>query len=194
MNIRRLPAIMPVMLILGVLLAHAVYAQQAGSREAAPYTIKPGDKLQVSVWNESELQKELLVAPDGTISFPLVGEISVIGKSVVDVRKEFSSRLAKYIADPIVTVTISEVLGNKIYVIGQVNRPGVFVVNPMVDVMQALSMAGGTTAFASLNNILILRRNAGKQVALPFRFGDVSSGKNLDMNIVLESGDVVVVP
>ena len=93
-----------------------------------------------------------------------------------------------------VTVAVSEVLGNSIYVLGQVRNPGQYVVNPMVDVMQALSMAGGTTPFASLNNILILRRRGSQQVAISFKYGDVSSGRNLELNIVLQSGDVVVVP
>lgn len=169
-------------------------AQQEAQLVEAPYTIQPGDKLQISVWNEPDLQKELLVAPDGGIAFPLVGEISVIGKSIVELRQSMTERLSRYIAEPIVTVTINEVLGNKIYVIGQVNRPGIFVVNPMVDVMQALSMAGGTTPYASLNNISILRRRGGQQISIPFKYGDVSTGKNLDMNIILHSGDVVIVP
>ena len=137
---------------------------------------------------------QLLVTPDGGIAFPLVGEMSVIGKSIMVLRQEISERLARYISEPIVTVTISEVLGNKIYVLGQVNRPGQFVVNPMVDVMQALSMAGGTTAFASLNNIVILRRRGSQQVAIRFKYGDVSSGKTLDLPLLLTRGDVVVVP
>ena len=120
--------------------------------------------MQISVWNEPDLQRELLVAPDGGIAVPLVGELSVIGKSIIELRQEISERLARYISEPLVTVTVAEVLGNKIYVLGQVNRPGQFVVNPMVDVMQALSMAGGTTAFALLNNIVILRlRNITRQ-------------------------------
>jgi polysaccharide export outer membrane protein len=86
------------------------------------------------------------------------------------------------------------VSGNKIYVLGQVTRPGQFVVNPRVDVMQALSMAGGTTAFAALNDIVILRRQGEGQVAIPFRYGEVSSGRRLEQNILLEPGDVVVVP
>lgn len=170
------------------------YAQQQAKAAETPYTIQPGDKLQISVWNETDLQKELLVAPDGGIAFPLVGELSVVGKSIVELRQDISERLSRYIAEPIVTVTIIEVLGNKIYVIGQVNRPGQFVVNPMVDVMQALSMAGGTTPYASLNNISILRRRGRQQISIPFKYGDVSSGKNLDMNVILQSGDVVIVP
>mgnify|MGYP001825687534 CR=1 FL=1 len=169
-------------------------AQQEGQEAEPSYTIQPGDMLQISVWNEPDLQNEVLVAPDGGIAFPLVGEMSVIGKSIAELREGIGKRLSRYISEPIVTVTIREVLGNKIYVIGQVNRPGQFVVNPMVDVMQALSMAGGTTPYASLNNISILRRRGSQQVSIPFKYGDISSGKKLETNIVLQSGDVVIVP
>ena len=85
-------------------------------------------------------------------------------------------------------------MGNKIYVIGQVNKPGEFVVNPQVDVMQALSMAGGLTAFASTSDIKILRRTASDQVAIPFKYNDVLKGRDLRQNIVLHAGDIVVVP
>jgi polysaccharide export outer membrane protein len=94
----------------------------------------------------------------------------------------------------VVTLSVKEIRGNKVYVIGQVNKPGEFVVNPRVDVMQALSMAGGTTAFAALNNIIILRRNGTQQTALPFKYPDVAKGRDLAQNIELQSGDVVVVP
>ena len=180
--------------MLAVGLSATSMAQQEHQARQKAYTVKPGDRLEVSVWNEPELSSKLLVAPDGGIAFPLVGEINVIGKSIVAIRQEISDRLSRYISDPIVTVTIEEVLGNMVYVLGQVNKPGQFVVNPMVDVMQALSMAGGTTAYASLNNIIILRRNGQQQEAIRFRYGDVVSGKNLSKNVVLQAGDVVVVP
>jgi len=94
----------------------------------------------------------------------------------------------------VVTITVQEIRGNKIFVLGQVNRPGEFIVNPSVDVMQALSMAGGTTPFASLGDIVILRRTPSGKTALPFRYNDVARGKKLEQNIDLQSGDVVVVP
>ena len=147
-----------------------------------------------SVWKEPELQKEVLVRPDGAFSFPLSGQIDARNKTVEDLRVEISNRLSRYIPDLIVTVSILEINGNKVYVIGQVNEPGQFVVNPRVDVMQALSMAGGTTAFANLNDIKILRRTPNGQVAIAFRYDDVVRGRNLEQNILLESGDVVVVP
>jgi len=160
----------------------------------ANYTVKPGDLLSISVWKEPDLQKDTLVRPDGSFSFPLVGEVDAKGKTVADLTKTMGLRLAKYISDAVVTVSIQEIKGNKVYVIGQVNKPGEFIMNPSVDVMQALSMAGGTTPFASLGDIVVLRRTpAGKQ-AVPFRYNDVVKGRRMDQNIDLQAGDVVVVP
>ena len=158
------------------------------------YTVQPGDILEVSVWQEEDLQREVLVRPDGRFSFPLVGDIDATGKTVEDLRNEIAASLQKFIPDLVVTVTVKQILGNKIFVLGQVNNPGQFVVNPRVDVMQALSMAGGTTPFAALNDIVILRRNGDTQSALRFAYKDVERGRSLEQNIILHSGDVVVVP
>ncbi len=135
------------------------------------YTVKPGDMLSISVWKEPDLQKETLVRPDGSFSFPLVGEVDAKGKTVADLNKTLSQRLTKYISDPVVTVSIQEIKGNKVYVIGQVNKPGEFIMNPSVDVMQALSMAGGTTPFAALGDIVVLRRTPDRQAgaAIPLQ-------------------------
>jgi len=158
------------------------------------YTVKPGDTLSISVWKEPDLQKETLVRPDGSFSFPLVGEVDAKGKTVADLNKTMSQRLAKFISDPVVTVSIQEIKGNKVYVIGQVNKPGEFIMNPSVDVMQALSMAGGTTPFAALGDIVVLRRTPTGKQSIPFRYNDVVKGRRLDQNIDLQAGDVVVVP
>jgi polysaccharide biosynthesis/export protein len=181
--------------IVGTMLAWAVLAvaTPAAAQEVG-YTIKPGDLLAVSVWKEEALQGDVLVTPDGAFAFPLVGLVDARGKTVSDLQKILTERLVKYISDPVVTVAVREVRGNKVYVIGQVNKPGEFIVNPRVDVVQALSMAAGTTAFASLSNIIILRREGGKQEALRFDFTDVAKGRNLEQNIELRSGDIVVVP
>lgn len=158
------------------------------------YEVQPGDILFISVWKEPELQKEVLVRPDGAISFPLSGEINSRNKTVEELRVELTDRLSRYIPDLVVTVSVLEINGNKVFVIGQVNEPGEFVVNPRVDVMQALSMAGGTTPFADLKNIRILRRRGSEQSALEFRYDEVIQGRKLEQNILLQSGDVVVVP
>jgi polysaccharide biosynthesis/export protein len=158
------------------------------------YTVKPGDVLSVAVWKEPDLQGPVLVRPDGTFSFPLAGQIDARGRSVLELQQMLTDKLKKYISDPVVTVSISEVKGNKVYVLGQVNKPGEFIVNPRVDVMQALSMAGGTTAYAALGDIVILRRTESGQQSLPFHYADVARGRNLNQNIMLQAGDVVVVP
>ena len=176
------------------LLAGSAAAQQSSFRDA-PYTVNPGDTLSVSVWKEPDLSGPVLVRPDGTFSIPLGGQFDARGKTVIQLQQSIAQRLQKYIADPVVTVSVQDVKGNKVYVIGQVAKPGEFVVNPRVDVMQALSMAGGMTPFASLNSIVILRRMAtGQQEAIPFHYKDVAGGRNLDQDITLQAGDVVVVP
>jgi polysaccharide export outer membrane protein len=158
------------------------------------YEVQPSDLLQISVWREPELTQQVLVRPDGAFSFPLAGDISAVGKSVEELRLELIERLSRYIPDLVVTVSVLEIRGNKIYVIGQVNQPGEFIVNPRVDVMQALSLAGGTTAFASPSEIFVLRRNDDQQQRLPFNFDAVLRGRDLDQNVLLRTGDVVVVP
>ena len=172
----------------------AVPAAPVSTTATEAYTVKPGDVLSISVWKEPDLQSPVLVRPDGSFSFPLAGQMDARGKTVADLQALVTERLRKYISDPVVTVSVQEVKGNKVYVLGQVNKPGEFIVNPRVDVMQALSMAGGTTPFAALGDIVILRRSDAGQQALPFRYADVSRGRNLQQNIVLQAGDVVVVP
>jgi len=158
------------------------------------YRLQPGDVLQISVWKEENLNSPVIVRPDGRINFPLVGEVQASGNSVEDLRQQISEKLTKYIPDPVVSVSIQQLSGNIVYVIGKVNRPGEFTIPRNVDVMQALSMAGGTALYAAVNKIKILRREQGKLRAIPFEYGDVTKGKNLEQNIVLQAGDVVVVP
>jgi len=180
--------------VLTLLLCAPWIATAAPPTDAA-YTVKPGDTLLVSVWKEPDLQGPVLVRPDGAFSFPLAGQMDARNKTVAELQQELTIKLKKFISDPVVTVSVQDIKGNKVYVIGQVQKPGDFVVNPRVDVMQALSMAGGTTPFAALGDIMILRRNeAGQQEALPFRYTDVIHGKNLQQNVMLQAGDVVVVP
>lgn len=183
-------------LILALLFCGVVpLTANAGPPADAAYTVKPGDTLLISVWKEPDLQGPVLVRPDGAFSFPLAGQMDARNKTVQELQQELTTKLKKFISDPVVTVSIQDIKGNKVYVIGQVQKPGDFVVNPRVDVMQALSMAGGTTPFAALGDIMILRRNeAGQQEALPFKYTDVIHGKNLQQNVMLQAGDVVVVP
>jgi polysaccharide export outer membrane protein len=159
------------------------------------YRLHAGDKLDVSVWKETEMQKpSVVIAPDGKFSFPLAGQITAAGKTAAEVRQEIEDKLKTFIPEPVVTVSIVEVAGNVAYVIGQVNKPGALVMNPRINVLQALSLAGGGTPFAKLDSIIVIRGSQNAQRVLPFRFSQVSAGKDLDQNVVLESGDVVLVP
>ena len=159
------------------------------------YRLQPGDLLTIRVWKEKDLETEALVRPDGGLSFPLVGDVTAAGHTIEEVRMTLVQRLRPYIPDPVVTVAIKQIGGNRVYVIGKVQRPGEFPFNQPLDVMQALSLAGGATPFASLNDIVILRRqNGGAEHVLHFHYGDVARGKRLEQNVILESGDTVVVP
>lgn len=167
-------------------------APETASRDT--YIIQPGDVLTISVWRERDLQGELAVRPDGGINFPLVGEIIAAGKTIEQLKADIATKLSKYVPDPAVTVTVKNSLGNKIYVVGKVNKPGDYMTNRNVDVMQALSMAGGPNPYASVNKIKILRRVNGEQKTFLFKYSQVEKGKNLEQNIILQGGDIVVVP
>jgi polysaccharide export outer membrane protein len=156
--------------------------------------LNPGDVLAISVWKEQELQREVVVRPDGLLSFPLAGDVQAEGKSVEELRAVLTERLSRYIPDLVVTVAVLQLAGNKIYVLGQVNRPGEFVMNGNSDVLQAIGMAGGPTVFAQLDKIKIIRRTGDSQISIPFKFSDVEAGKNLEQNILLRAGDTIVVP
>jgi polysaccharide export outer membrane protein len=169
-------------------------ASPAAHAAEPPYLIQPGDVLVVSVWKETDLQSEVLVRPDGGLSLPLAGEFEAAGHSIEELRGAIAQKLDKYVPNAVVTVAVKAIGGNRVYVIGKVNRPGEFMFTKAIDVMQALSLAGGATSFAALNDIQILRRENGKQQAIAFRYGEVESGRRLEQNILLRSGDTVVVP
>lgn len=160
----------------------------------ASYLLGPEDMVKISVWKDEHLTQEVVVRPDGMISFPLVGDVPASGRTVEDVRLELVKRLGKFVPNPHVSVLATKIQSYKIYVTGRVNRPGEFLVGHYTDVLQALSLAGGLTPFAAENDIKIMRRENGAQKTFAFRYGDVRNGKALDQNILLQRGDVVVVP
>jgi len=181
--------------VLGTLIAWLPGAASAAAPvDAEPYRIQAGDVLSISVWKEADLQAEVLVRPDGGISFPLAGEQMAAGRTIEELRVAIDEKLRKFVPDPVITISVRQIGGNRIYVIGKVNRPGEFPFSRPVDVMQALSIAGGASTFAAVNDILILRRENGRQISIPFRYADVERGKALEQNILLRSGDTVVVP
>ncbi|MGA2399075.1 MAG: polysaccharide biosynthesis/export family protein [Steroidobacteraceae bacterium] len=182
-------------LFVGALVGLALLSAPAGAQTPPDYKLHPGDKLIVGVYDDPKLlPQEMIVSPDGRISYPLVGVLQVGGKTIEQTRVEIEARLKKYISDPIAVVIVTGVLGNVVYVVGQVIKPGQIIMNPTINVLQALSMAGGANPYAKLDSIIVIRSTPGGQRVLPFRYGQVSSGKELAQNVDLESGDVVVVP
>ena len=179
--------------IIVLLIAMVVTVSNAHSEEVS-YLIGPGDMLSISVWKEEGLQKEVLVKPDGNITFPLVGNIKAGGLSTEALTDLIVAKLKSYIPNPNVTVSVLQSASNRIYVIGQVNRPGQFVTSQYMDVLQALTLAGGLTPYADSGDIKILRRTDKGREIFEFDYDDVVSGERMDMNILLKAGDTVVVP
>jgi polysaccharide export outer membrane protein len=158
------------------------------------YILGPEDVLMISVWKDEHLTKEAVVRPDGMISFPLVGDVKAADRTVEEVRADLTKQLSKFIPTPHVSVAVTKLLSYRIYVLGRVNRPGEYMVGHNTDVLQALSLAGGVTPYAAENDIKIMRRQRGEQRVFEFRYGDAKKGKDLAQNIVLQRGDVVMVP
>lgn len=178
-------------LLLALVLLFVPLAAQAMEQA---YRLNPGDELMISVWKEDDLNRDTLVLPDGTVSFPLVGQVTAEGLTPNELERAIAGKLRRYIPDAAVSVSVVKAAGHRIYVIGEVNRPGEYQPDRPLDVMQALSLAGGLTAYASEDKIVVLRRHGDIEVAVPFPYGEIKEGRSLGFNFELTSGDVVMVP
>lgn len=166
----------------------------SAGNEDPTYTINPGDVLQVTVWHEDGLDREAVVLPDGTIDFPLIGSVNVKGMTPTDAQNVIKAKIVRYIPEASVAVVIKAPLGHSVNVIGQVTKPGEVIMARRMTVMQALSAAGGLTPYADEGDIKILRHADKGEISIEFPYDDVADGDNLDKDIVLMPGDVVVVP
>jgi polysaccharide biosynthesis/export protein len=178
--------------VAGPAMAAGKTSEKMASVHFREYRIGPGDVLEVSVWKEEALTKNLIVLPDGTINFPLIGEVVAAGKTASQLKKEIATRLVRFVPDPVLSVGVQQVNSLKIYVIGRVNKPGQFVLNNNINVLQALAMAGGLDSFAKRDQVKIFRSAKDKVLIYTFDYDDVSAGRNLQQNITLMRGDVVV--
>ena len=170
-------------------------AEQEGPVAAGPqFFLGPEDVLKISVWNYEALTTEVVVRPDGKISFPLIGDTQAQGRTVEELRQAIQDKMEAFIPDAPVTIVVVGVESPKVYVVGKVANPGVYVMGKTVRVIQVLAMAGGATPFADKDDILIVREDNGRQIALKFNYGKVANGKNLEQNNYLKPGDTVVVP
>ncbi len=167
---------------------------QTSFAETETYLINPGDILEISVWNEDALKREVRVLPDGSIGFPLTGTIAAAGKPVDALKKELTEKLTEYIAEPVVNIAVKSTEGNSVYVTGQVKEPGKFIMTEPMNVMQILSLAGGLTPYAAEDDIVILRKTKKGAESIKFEYSDLEEGGSLSKNHLLKSGDVIVVP
>jgi polysaccharide export outer membrane protein len=174
--------------------SNAIGAAPGGAGVDPGYRLGAEDVLLISVWKDEQLTREVVVRPDGMFSFPLVGDSQAQDRTVEEIRADLVKRLTKYIPNPNVSVSVTKVLSYKIYVVGRVNKPGEYLIGHYTDVLQALSLAGGLTPFAAENDIKVIRRVKGEKEVFPFRYGDMRKGNDLDQNILLQRGDVVMVP
>jgi len=157
------------------------------------YVIGADDTLRISVWKEAELSEVLPVRPDGKISMPLLNDIPAAGLTPLQLKDSITEKLKKFIADPRVTVVVTAMNSQRIFVSGEVLHSGPMPLLPHMTMLQALSQAG-FTQFASLKGIYLLRTENGKQEKIPFNYKEVIKGNHPEQNIMLKPGDTVVVP
>jgi len=193
-----------VFVLLAFSLTLCVSAQQVATKKGSVgiqaavadpnYVIGPQDVIDISVWKEPELSRSVPVRPDGKISLPLVNDVQAAGLTPAQLGAQITTSLTKYVTNPQVTVIVSQINSQRIYILGEVARAGSYTLLPEMTVLQALSDAGGFTAFANSKKIYVLRQDNGKQQKVPFNYKDVVSGKDPSQNITLKPGDTIIVP
>jgi polysaccharide biosynthesis/export protein len=158
------------------------------------YIIGPGDVLDIALWRDDALARQVVVLSDGKISFPLVGEVVAAGKTIAALKKSIADKLVDYVPDAVISIEVKQTNSMVIYVTGRVNNPNRFPVNTNITVLQAISTAGGLNPFAKRNKIKIFRQEGDKTRVFLFKYDEMVDGINLDQNITLKRGDVLVVP
>jgi len=158
------------------------------------YKIGPQDMLRIDVWKEPDISRTIPVRPDGKITLPLLNDVQAAGLTAMQLAASLRENFSKFLTNPQVTVTVTEINSRRVYITGEVNRPGAIPLLPNMTVLQALTSAGGFTQFARLKGIYVLRTEDGKQVKHSFNYKEVVKGNLTDQNIVLQPGDTIVVP
>lgn len=190
-NGRKKPAPTP---MIGVVLGgdEKVGSQPEGMNTA--YVIGPEDVLDVTVWKEPDVSRVVPVRPDGRISLPLIGDVQASGLAPLQLAAAVTEKLRVFLNEPKVTVIVTAINSQRVYVVGEVLRAGAFQLTPGMTVLQAISSAGGFTTFADVKKIHVLRMRDRKQIELPFNYRDVLKGDKPEQNIPLAPGDTIVVP
>ena len=169
-------------------------ARELDSRGAPKdYVVGEGDLLRINIWREPELSQVVVVRPDGKISLPLLKEVRVSGMTPMQIQEFLTQKLKSVVANPEVTVTVTEVRSKLVYITGQVGRSGAYPLLFPITVLQLIARAGGFAEFADRKNIYILRKENGFETRYLFNFVLVMRGRNIEQNIELRPGDTVVV-
>jgi polysaccharide export outer membrane protein len=166
----------------------------AGAVVPADYVIGPEDVLTIVFWREKDLSSEVTVRPDGRISLPVIQDIAAAGLTPEQLRDKLTTQAEKYVEDPNVTVVVKEIKSRKVFITGQVARPGPYLLTAPVNVVQLIAMAGGLLEYADAKNIVVMRTDNGVPTSYRFNYKDVAERKNLKQNILLKPGDTVLVP
>lgn len=175
--------------------AQPVSKLEAVSVDNKTYIIGESDILDIDVWKEKEVSKQVPVRPDGKISLPLIGQIQASGLTPLQLQDNITQQLKQYISNPEVTVIVSDPRSHQINIVGQIARPGTFPLRESMTVLDAIAEAGGFKDFAKQTKIYVLRpMPGGVRVRIPFNYKDVIKGKNLQQNVQLKPGDTIVVP
>jgi polysaccharide export outer membrane protein len=166
----------------------------APGADSPDYVIGAEDVINISVWKEPELTMSVVVRPDGSVSLPLINDVNATGLTPMQLAAHITARLKQYLAEPRVTVIVTQINSRRFYVLGEVGRPGAFPLLPNMTVLQALSTAGGFREFANPSKIYVLRNENGQAKKYPFNYKQVIAGKRVEQDIQLKPGDTVVVP
>jgi polysaccharide biosynthesis/export protein len=165
-----------------------------GITPPADYVIGADDQLKIVFWRDDSLSGDVVVRPDGKISLTLLNDIQAAGLTPNQLRENLTQAAAKYVTDPSVTVIVKSINSRKVYVTGQVNKPGPYLLNDNMTVLQMLAVAGGLQEWADADHILVMRTENGQTKSYKFNYKDVRKGKSLQQNIPLKPGDTIVVP
>jgi polysaccharide biosynthesis/export protein len=188
-----LHVLLPLLVSLAACSSSPVYNWRA--ENALGYRIGPSDVLKINVWKHDEVSQQVTVRPDGAFSLPLIGDVPATGRSADEIAADVANRLHRYYADnPPVTVQVTEVKSYKIYVVGEVTKPGEYAPTHEVTVLMGLALAGGFTRFANPDRIVIVRRDARGERRIPFDYSEVVEHGDLQQNLTLQLGDTVIVP
>jgi polysaccharide export outer membrane protein len=170
-------------------------AATATARPAPPYVIGPDDVLSIVFWKDKDLSAEVTVRPDGKVSLPLLNDIQAQGRTPDELRDALKQAAQAFVEDPNPTVMVKEIKSRRVFITGQVEKPGPYPLTGETTVLQLIAMAGGIREFADGSNITIIRKvDNGRTEILPFNYRDVLKRKNLTQNVQLKPGDTVVVP